>query len=166
MTIRRLEHVAVFLAALVTPLAAVAQAPNGSVTTTPLAPAPAMGMPVLLLSALVLTGAAAYLLRRRTGRGIAVLGVVAALTALVSLGYATTMLTTLAIDGAQCGMTTTQMFNPMGATTLVSNCPNLIQIVSIRFPVSCMLANSADPCRVGSILTDNQSCNLPGCAVD
>ena len=167
MTVGRFGRVAVALATFVAPLAAIAQVPNDYVTTAPLAAsAPVMGIPLLLLLAVALAGIAAYRLRRTAGRAIAALGFVAVLTVLAGLGYATTVMTMLTVQGAQCGMPTSQTFNPMGATTLVSHCPNPIRIVTIHLETSCMFSMVLDPCQMNQVLTDNESCSLPGCAVD
>jgi apolipoprotein N-acyltransferase len=168
MPIGRLKCVLVVaLATLVAPLAAVAQVPNDNVTTAPLAAyAPVMGMPLLLLLAVVLAGVAAYRLRRAAGPAIAALGFVAALTVLASLGYATMVMTILPVQGAQCGVPTTQPFNPMGGTTLVSHCPNAIRIISIHLETSCMFGMGLNPCQVNQILVNNESCSLPLCTVD
>jgi len=166
MRIRRLPHVVVALAALVAPLAAFAQqGGGGTVTTTPLAAAPVMGMPLLALLAVVLSGVAAYLLRRTAGRAIAVVGFVVALTALAA--HATLpIFTIITVQGAQCSMRTTQMFMPTDPNTLVSHCPNPIQIVSIQ--LSCTdtlgpLPNVLGLCHVGQILGDGGDCTLPTC---
>ena len=169
MTMRRLPHVVVTVTTLLAPLAALAQATNGSVTTAPLATAPVMGLRVLALLAMVLALAAAYLLRRTAGRAIAVLGFVAALTALTGLGYANPA--SIMVVGGQCGMQTTQMFDSDHPNTLVSNCQNSIQIVSLQS--SCAFGDrtrplgecSLDlgPCRVGQVLAYGDSCTLPTC---
>jgi len=168
MTIRRLSHVAVALLTLIAPLAALAQVEDGSVTTAPLATAPVMGLPVLALLAVVLTGAAAYFLRRAPGRTIAAVSFVAALSALAGLGYATPTVMIM-VQGSQCGMPTTQMFDPNQLNTLVSHCQNSIQIISIELGMSCAfdqvgsLADGVGLCRVGQVLTNGEDCTLPGC---
>lgn len=168
MRIRRLPHVVVAMATFVAPLAALAQSRDGSVTTAPFAAAPVMGMPVLILLAVVLTGVGAYLLRRAAGRVIAVIGFVAVLTALAGLGYATFGMMIM-IRGAQCAMQTTQMFDPMGRPTLKSYCPNSIQIISIQQGMLCGteilgLGDTFPPlCSVGQVLADGEECSLPFC---
>jgi Pretoxin HINT domain len=165
MMLRRLLNAVVTLATLVAPLAAVAQlVPTGSVTTAPLgAAAPAMGMPLLALLAVVLAGGGAYLLRRAARGAIAKVGFVAALTALAGLGYAFIPSgITITIDGAECGMQTVHPFNPLNENTLVSHCPNRIQIISIQG--SCTFDPSGPgPCSVGQVLADGDSCMLPTC---
>ena len=165
MIIRRLPEVVVALVTLVAPLAALAQATDGSVTTVPLALAPAMGTRVLILLAVVLAGVAAYFLRRASGRVAAVIGFVAVLTGLAGLGYAVPMINMIKVQGSQCGMQTTQMFMPMTPTALKSFCPNAIQIVSIQGamcygdslgPAPVLLA----PCSVGQVLADGEECLL------
>lgn len=170
MRIRRLPQVVVVMTTLIAPLTSLAQlSNNGSVTTAPLANAPVMGTPTLLLLAIVLVGAAAYLLRRAAGRGIAVISFLAVLTGLAGLGYA--MIDMITIQGAQCSTATTQMFDPFEPTTLVSRCPNSIQVTSIQ--LSCALGdrteilNFCSPlpgvCTVGQVLDNGDSCTLPGC---
>jgi hypothetical protein len=168
MTIRKLPHVVVALATLVAPLAALAQGTDGSVTTAPLATAPAMGMSLLALLAVVLTGVAAYCLRHAAGRVIAAVGFVAALTALAGLGYATLPLSMMImVQGGQCAMQTTQMFNPMNLNTLVSHCPNSIQITSIQQGMACTApCVGPSPCKVGQVLANNDACDLPACVND
>lgn len=161
MILRRLLQVVVALATLVGPLAAVAHALfTGSVTTVPYVSAPAIGMPLLALLAVALAGGGAYLLRR-AGRGaIAKVGFVAALTALAGLAYANgTGLITIA--GAQCGMQAVNEFDPSTAHTLVSNCPNPIQIVSIQW--NCEDPAGPAPCSEGQVLNNGDSCSLPIC---
>ena len=170
MIIRRLPEVVVALVTLVTPLAALAQGADGSVTTVPLALAPTMGIPVLVLLAVVLAGVAAYFLRRASGRVAAVIGFVAVLTGLTGLGYATMpMIHMIMVQGSQCGMQTTQMFMPMTPTALKSLCPNPIQIVAIQggmcFGDSLGSAPVfLTPCRVGQVLADGEECLL-SCSV-
>jgi len=157
-----LPHLVLVLATLAAPLAVIAQpVGDGRVTTAPLAVAPAMGMPSLLLLAVVLVGIAAYFLRRVVGRDIAVVGSVAVLTALAGLGYAFTNM--IMVQGAQCGIATTQMFNPLNPNTLISDCKNLIQIISLQPGTSCQLLVGSDPCRVGQVLANNDACMLPNC---
>jgi hypothetical protein len=169
MTIRRLPHVVVALATLVAPLAVLAQATDGSVTTVPLATAPVLGVPLLVLLAVVLTGAAAYFLRRTAGRAAAGVGFVATLTALAGLAYAVPMINMIMIQGGQCAMQTTQMFNPMVRNALVSHCPNSVQVISIQLGMSCNFdrigraAMGPAPCSVGQVLANGEECALPNC---
>jgi len=166
MKIPRLPHVVAALITLVAPLAALAQGTNGSVTTAPLPTAPTMGIPVLILLAALLTGVAAYFLRRAAGRAIAVVAFVAVLTALAGIGYARIMM--IMVQGSQCAMQTTQMFMPMNPTSLKSDCPNPIQIISIQPEMLCNMDTLGSatgvlrPCRVGQILTNGEECIL-GC---
>jgi len=163
MRIPRLPHVVAALITLIAPLAVLAQAAtNGTVTTAPLATAPAMGIPVLILLAIVLTGIAAYFLRPLAGRVIAGVGFVAVLTALTGIAYAPPSLTM--VQGGQCAMQTTQMFDPFAPNTLVSHCQNAIQIVSIQLGMSCETPCVVlSPCSVGQILANGEDCMLPMC---
>jgi hypothetical protein len=158
---RRLFQVIVGLATLMGPLAAVAHAEfSGTVTTAPYLGAPAMGMPLLALLAVLLAGFGAYLLRRRRCGVVAKVALAAALTALAGLAYATDGVT---IEGADCGMRTVHPFIPVGVHILTSNCPNAIQILSIT--VNCDDPNPSTPCTVGQVLTQGQRCNLPACVM-
>ena len=161
MKIRRLPQVAVAMATLVGPLAALGQVTNGSVTTAPLATAPAMGIPVLMLLVVVLAAVAAYAVRRRAGEVIAVGCFVAVLTALTGMAYA--FMSSVMVQGGQCGMQTTQAFDPNQSTILVSHCPSAIQITSIHVPCD-MAYCVAGMCSVGQVLTNGESCMLPGCS--
>ena len=167
MILRRLRHVVVALATLGVPLAAVAQAPGGTVTTSPFggAAAPAMGMPLLALLAVVLAGGGAYLLRRAAGGAVAKVGFVAALTALAGVGYAFIFIgITITVEGAQCRIRAVQVFDPTADNTLVSHCPNQIQIVSIQV-VPCPGFDPPGSCSVGQVLADGDACTLPTCVV-
>jgi hypothetical protein len=155
---QRVFQVIVGLATLIGPLAAVAHAEfSGTVTTAPYLGAPAMGMPLLALLAVLLAGFGAYLSRRRRGRVVKV-ALAAALTALAGLAYAIDGVT---IGGADCGMRTVHPFIPVGVHTLISNCPNAIQILSIT--VNCDDPAPSTPCTVGQVLTQGQGCSLPAC---
>ena len=161
---RRLLQVVVAMVTLVGPLAAVAHAAvSGSVTTAPVGvAAPAIGMPLLALLTVLLAGGGAYLLRRKAGGAIAKVVFVAALTALAGLAYAFPPGPNLIpVAGAQCGMQTVQTFNPLIENTLVSNCPNAIQILSIQ--ANCEDPPGPGPCSEGQVLNNGQSCTLPVC---
>lgn len=165
MILRRLLHIIVALATLVAPLAAVAHAEFiGSVTTAPVivSSAPAVGMPLLALLAVMLAGGGAYLLRRAAGGAIAKVGLVAALTALAGLAYAFPNL--IPVEGAQCRMQAVQTFDPFSLNTLVSHCPNQIRIISIQ--VTCEDPPSPSPCSVGQVLANGDACTLPTCLPD
>ncbi len=166
---RRSIDVAAASVILVAPVVALAQGPTGSVTTTPVHQAPALGMWVLVALAVAMAGAAMYRLRR-TGAGAMVGAILfATLTALAGLGYATGFIV-ITVDGADCVQQATQTFNPIDAYKLMSDCPNPIQIVDIE--VSCGGDNSPNSspnidgipdCTVGEILWKGAACRLPEC---
>jgi hypothetical protein len=166
MILRKLRHVVVALVTLGAPLAAVAQPlpPGGTVTTSPFGgTAPAMGMPLLALLVVVLAGSGVYLLRRTGGGTIAKMGFVAALTAMAGLGYAILVIgVTIPIEGIQCMRQTVQTFDPTAENTLVSRCPNQIQIVSIQV-VPCPGFDPLGSCSEGQVLADGDACTLPTC---
>jgi hypothetical protein len=156
---RRVLQVGVALAALLGPFAVVAHAELfGTVTTAPnvVAGAPAMGMPMVALLAVLLAGGGAYMLRRTRSGAIAKVALIAALTALAGLTYATDG---VLIEGADCGMQTVHQFIP--GHTLLSNCTNPIRIIDIQ--LDCFAQDPPGQCRVGQVLTTGQSCTLPMC---
>ena len=170
MKIRRLVHVVAATITLIAPLAALAQpVTNGNVTTAPLSTAPTMGMSVLILLAVVLTGVAAHFLRRVAGRSVAVIIFAVVLTALAGIGYAKVAM--IQVQGGQCAMATTQAFDANEPQTLISHCPNSIQIVSIQ--ETCAPFDRTDntlcstflgTCSVGLVLGDGDSCTLQTCS--
>lgn len=156
---RRLPQVVVALITLVAPLTAVAGVPVlGSVTTAPFQPAPVMGMAMLVLLAVVLIGGGAYLVGSAAGRASAKVGLVVVLAALAGLAYADGV---VRVQGAQCGMQTVQEFLP-ASQTLLSECQNLIQIISIQ--LSCATGMPVPgTCSEHQVLAFNGSCILPRC---
>lgn len=170
MMLCRFLQVIVALATLAAPLAAVAQASSGSVTTAPFSAAPAMGMPLLALLVVILAGGGAYFLRSAARGTIAKVGFVAALAALAGVGYATAP-AYVTIEGAQCGMQAVQPFDPTVENTLVNHCPNRIKIISIR--VLCVTRDDIlpapnfglGPCDAGQVLANGDACTLPTCTL-
>ncbi|HVN85542.1 MAG TPA: hypothetical protein VMW17_11920 [Candidatus Binatia bacterium] len=164
MRICRLRHVVAALIALASPLTALGQTSNASVTTAPLANAPVMGTPVLALLAVALAGVAAHFLRRGTGHVIPAISVVLVLSA---LAYAFPP-GAIVITAGECSMQTTHMFDPNLPNVLVSQCQNAIQIVDIP-PFTCAVDHSGTAldgvgsCQVGQILHYGEDCNLPEC---
>ena len=164
---RKSRLVAVSLAALLAPVMALGQVPPGSVTTSPVNQAPAMGAPVLVLLAVVLAGVAVYRLRRAA----TVVALVTAVTLLAALGSAVIMMSNITISGADCVQRTTNPFDPITLTTLTSNCPTMIQIVDIQFDcglgeIAPNAPTSAVPipsCEVGQTLANGDVCRLPIC---
>ena len=161
---RRVLQVVVAVGTLVGPLAVVAHADLfGTVTTAPVGmPAPAMGMPLLVLLAVLLAGAGAYLLRRTGGGVIAKVAVVAALAALAGLAYANGGMGTIyTVAGPDCGIAKTFTFDPLGPNELLSNCPNPIRIIAIQ--LDCNAPDPPGECTVGQVLSNGQFCTLPEC---
>jgi len=147
------------LATVFGPFTAVAHAEFfGTVTTAPVsvAGAPAMGMPMLAVLAVVLAVGGGYMLRRTRGGAIAKVALIAALTALAGLTYATDG---VVIEGADCGMQTVHQFVPLH--TLLSNCTNPIRIIDIQ--LDCQALDPPGDCTVGQVLTNGDSCTLPHC---
>ena len=164
MRLRRLLQVAVVSAALVSPLAAFAQT-MGSVTTAPVGHlAPALAIPMLVALGIALIGFGAYGLRTRSAGAVTGVALVAGLSLLVGLSYATAG---VVIQGADCNTRTMHSYDSVPATTpLTSLCPNPIQIVAID---ACgteleLLSDPLPLCTVGQILTNGEVCSLPGCA--
>jgi hypothetical protein len=122
-----------------------------------------MGMPMLALLVVVLAGSGVYLLRRTAGGTIAKMGFVAALTAMAGLGYAILVIgVTIPIEGVQCMRRAVHAFDPTAENTLVSHCPNQIQIVSIQV-VPCPGFDPLGSCSEGQVLADGDACTLPTC---
>lgn len=170
MRLRRSVQVAVAWAALVSPLAAFAQiTTTGTVTTAPVGqPAPALAMPMLIALGIALIGFGAYSVRTRSAKAVTGFAVVAGLSLLVGLGYATDG---VVIQGADCNTQTMHSYDSTyGTSPLTSLCPNLIQIVAIDACSSIERDVLGDPppappfCRVGKILTNGEVCTLPGCS--
>lgn len=158
---RRAIPVAAVVATFVLPLAAFAQSPTGSVTTDPVqSPAPALSVPLMLLLAVGLSAVAVYKLRRTAARSIVVV-LVAAVTVLGGLSYA--FLPGIDISGADCLKHKTNIFYPfIGFTPLTSDCQQPIRITDITLPCTDIPAPS-QPCTVGQILDNGQTCTLPSC---
>jgi len=169
---RRTMRVVAAVASSVAPLAALAQGPVNTVTTGPVSPAPALGMPVLAALAVALAGFALYRLRRRAGGRVVAFGVIAAMIAAAGVSYAgsMTMINKIMISGAECMMRTTNTYD-QSPTNLMSQCPNLIQILDIRFGCTDQTGtNGPSPqvpslplCRIGDTLADGAECRLPIC---
>lgn len=176
---RRLIQIAAGLGTLVAPLAVWAQVTtSGSVTTGPLrAPAPAFGMPLIVMLAVALGGVALYRLRRTVGAPL--VGLIVAATVLAGLGYAMLPPQPITISGADCTKVTVNGFDPSAEpTTLMSACPNPIEILDIQFscappdvfPNSDTNASGAVDmlplCKKGQVLANGDACELPTCACD
>ena len=167
MRLCRSLQVAVSSAALVSPLAAVAQPmTTGSVTTAPVGiSAPALAIPTLVALAIALIALGAYSIRTRTAGAVTGFALAAGLSLLASLGYATGG---VVIQGTDCFAQTIHSYDStLGTTSLTSLCPNPIQIVAIDACASIEPDVLGDPlpfCRVGTILTNGQACTLPGCS--
>jgi hypothetical protein len=160
---RKMPRVGVALALLLGPLVAVAQpAPDSTVTTAPLWPAPAVGIPLLALLVIVLAVLGAYLLRRAAPGVIAKVVVVAALTALAGSGLAREI--QISVTGSDCVRKAVFPFTSGTGYNLISDCPISIQILSIDIPCGLPYL-PPNPCQVGQVLGQGESCNLPRCPV-
>ena len=169
---RRSLHVAAAFGVLGVPLAAWAD-PTGSVTTSPIHQAPALGMPVLVLLAVALTAITVYRLRRTGGGRIVGLGLVAAVTLLAGLVYA--FIPMITISGADCAKQTVSVFDPLEEETLLtSNCPNQIQITNIQLVCDEDVVSpnagggsagvdAVAECFIGQVLANGNTCALLGC---
>ena len=164
MRLRRLLQVDVVSAALVSPLAAFAQT-MGSVTTAPVGHlAPALAIPMLVALGIGLIGLGAYSVRTRSAEAVTGFALVAGLSLLASLSYATGG---VVVQGADCNTRTMQSYDStLGTTSLTSLCPNQIQIVAID---ACnvdtdVLGDPLPVCTVGKILNNGEACILPGCS--
>ena len=172
MRLRRLIPIAGALATLVAPLTAAAQGMMGSVTTAPVGqPAPALGMPLLFLLAVVLAGVGVYRMRISAPSSIAMV-VLAGVIAVAGLGYADG--TALVIRDANCMMRKTATFPLNSFSHLMSECSNPIMIVALDYTCASgdVAANTVCPsgivdmlptCQVGQVLALNESCELPNC---
>lgn len=158
---RRVFQVAVALAMLTGPLAAVAHAfVTGTVTTAPVAAAaPAIGVPMLVVVVVLLAAVGGYGLRRTHGGVIAKIGFAVALSVAAGLAYATNA--GIIIEGADCGMTAAHQYDGSMTHPLVNSCPNAIRIVSID--LDCILDPPPSPCSEGLVLAPGASCGLPFC---
>jgi hypothetical protein len=163
MKLRRSLQAAVVSAALVSPLAAIAQV-TGSVTTDPATlPAPVLAMSTLIVLTIALIGLGAYSLRARSAGGMAGFALVAGLSLLAGLSYANG---SVVIEGADCNMRTIHTYPSNFSEALTSLCPNPIRIVAIDPCASGDSLVSGDPlplCTVGEILNNGEACRLPGC---
>lgn len=164
MILRKLVGVGSAVALLGVPFSVMAQ----TVTTGPLgAEAPAIGLPMLVLLALALGGAAMFVLRRSSAKSMAAGAMVAVLGVAAGLVYATSAI--VEVSGTECEMVTVQAFSTDVNTNLKNSCPNPIRIISID--VSCTdrdvfgesSATPPAPCSEGQVLTTNQYCRLPRC---
>ncbi len=163
MTYRRAGTIVGAVVALMSPVAAFAQA-VGSVTTAPVQSAPAMGIWFLVVLAVAMVGAAMYRLRRTVAT--AAVGFVLMSALLAGVGYAVSFIT---IAGAQCMQNTTNAFDPQEPNVLQSECPNQIEIINIE--ASCGPKNnpsvnpptSIKPCKDGQVMFKGDICRLPEC---
>jgi len=147
---------------MVSPLAAFAQPVSGSVTTDPVGQsAPALALPMLVVLAVGLIGLGAYTLRTRSAGAVAGFALVAGLSVLAGLGYATDG--SVVIQGAECNTQTVSPYPSVCGDTLTSGCSNRIRIVAIE-PGCESPTIPSSPCTVGQVLTDGQQCYLPYCA--
>ena len=155
MRLRRSIPVVAAAAALLSPLAAFALP---TVTTVPVVlPAPALALPVLVALAIALIGVGVYCLRTRSGRAVVGLALAAGLSVLAGLSYATIA---VLIQGADCNMEVVNTFS-VGGSPLTSACPNPIRIVAITCDaVPDVSAPTMQPCTIGKILLNGQSCAL------
>jgi hypothetical protein len=171
MMLRRSLPVTAALATLVAPFAALAQA-TGSVTTDPVRLAPALGLPLIVLLAVLLAGVAVFRLRRATAGPIARIALIATVTVLAGVGYAT--LTTITISGVDCTKQTVHLYDPTGSpVTLMNDCVTPITIDDITTsciagpisPSSPTEPTRLPPCEVGQTLPSGADCSLPNCRV-
>src|SRR5579862_4243925 len=135
-------RVLVFTAAIAicgSPLAALA-APTGSVTTGPLANAPTLALPLLVLLAVILAGLTMFRLRR-SATTLAILAGLAVAASLLSIGiiYATPT-TTITISGGACNGTVTNPYDPTSKTFLTNGCITPIKIIDVT--VDCNNVNA------------------------
>lgn len=165
---KSLPKVAV-LVALIAPVVVHAADPMNMVTTRPLAQhAPAVGLPLIFLLAVVLAGVTVYRLRRvAVGRVIGA-ALIAAWIGLAGLGYA--VIDTLHINGTACMQQTASPYATMTTTNLQNDCPNDILIVDIQFactsdtlPDQETGGASVPSCVRGNALQNGQICRLPLC---
>ena len=155
MMIRRAIPAAAVLAMLISPLTAHAVF-MGTVTTEPAQQAPALTLPLIAVLAIALAAIAAYRLRAAgTFVGLILL---AAVTGLAGIGYATLGLT---VSGGECGKKITQPF--LQGQTLTNECPTGILILAINLDCNGDPPAPSNPCRVGETLASGQTCTLPHC---
>ncbi len=163
---RRANQIAVAAASLVAPLTAFAQGPTGTVTTDPIHQAPALGMPLLVVFVVAIAGFAMYRLRQPSMRPI--VGVVL-FAAVAMLAGASDAGTGVIIRGAECTQQTVSPFPAFVRVQLMSQCPNLIQIVAIDLSCGQPVAPNTDvpvapDCVLNQILSNGDRCTLPICS--
>jgi len=163
MKLRESLFVATVVTTLLTPLAALA----GTITTSPLgAAAPAIGMPMLVLLALVLSVGAVYVLRRKAASATARLAGMAAVIIVAGIAYATT---NVVVSGAQCTMRTTQMWNAIYPKMLENQCSNALLLEVIDPDCNFLTGSAGAPldsfpsCVMGQTLAAGAICHLPIC---
>jgi hypothetical protein len=161
MKVRGLRYITTSATISLIPFAAAAQ--TGMVTTAPIAgaAAPAVGLPLLVLSALALGAFAIFAMRRRSlvaTIGSAAFAVAAALAAVTYAADADVI-----VSGAECNIETTQPFASSFMLQLISECANNLRIVAIDAG-GCGSPEMTPPaCVPGDILPAGGTCNLPFC---
>lgn len=166
LTMRQLVGSAGLLATA--PLSAMA----ATVTVAPAtAAAPAIGAPMLALSALAMATAAVFLLRR-SRTAVATLAGILALTGSLVAAHKAWAVNTVLIDGEDCiGKNTYEYNGSSGATNLVSLCDGPMRIVALapceeqggEAPLGTPRSESPTMCEVGMVLQEEEGCRLPLC---
>ncbi|HVN84684.1 MAG TPA: hypothetical protein VMW17_07555 [Candidatus Binatia bacterium] len=151
---KRRGSIAVIAAAVIAPLAVHAQQTTGTVTIGPTQQAPTLSFSLIALLAVALAGVALYRLRVR-GPIIALVLIVV----LAATGYA--RLAMIRITGGECAMETMHMFLP--GQMVMCECSNGIRILDIQ--LACDINRPPNPCMVGEVLMNGQSCTLPECVI-
>jgi hypothetical protein len=168
MMFRRSQQIAAVVAGTLVPLTVSAQ--NGaSVTVAPLGTAaPAAGLPLLGLLALLLAIVAVTLLRRdRTAVRFATVLFTVAMVA--GVGYS--LMANVVVSGDECGQVTVKPYDRFADLNLESECANPIQIIDLEIECNgihketLVEGQPLPDCQVGLVLNFEEACILPSCDV-
>lgn len=168
MTTRRTLSAALVSAALTVPMSAFAATVITAPATAQMG-APALGLPMLLVVTVILTGIGAWRIRTSAGKTMAALALATGLSIAGGLVYA---IGTITIDGADCFRSTVSAYPSYLTSALQSLCPNDIRIVTIDPDCESMAQNACGAqgteetfieCTEGLVLSTNESCILPDC---
>ena len=165
MGFRSVRSFVVVIACVMAPLSLSAHN-GGSVVVGPIgASAPALGMPLLAILAMLLTVTAVVFLRRpRSVLSHALVVLALMLTATVGLS----LIPTVVVSGDECNEITQKSYDSSSpSVALLSECPNPIRIIELDLNCHHSDCEQAElpptSCEVGLVLNPGQICQLPTC---
>ena len=149
------------------PLAALADT-TGTVTVRPFGPAPALGLPVLIVLAVALGGIVAYRLRHHVVPRAVVGLLLAGFIGAAGIAYAVQIIT---VSNEDCAHVTTKTYDSSFSGELKNGCTTSIEVVEVDPCAPAPLDVLPDEtgsgltvsCEKGVVLDPGKSCGLPTC---